>query len=73
MGLVNLLFRDRCHNETWFALMLAAMHLFAWTKRLCLSADLLTAEPKRLRYSVHHVAARVVRSGRRLFVRVQCS
>ncbi len=70
MGLENLPFRDLCPNESWFALVLAAMDLTAWTKGLCLEGELRRAEPKRLRYTLFHSAARIARSGRRVIVRV---
>jgi hypothetical protein len=71
MGLENLPFSDLCPNENWVALVLAAMDLFAWTKRICLDGDLAKAEPKRLRYALFHLGARIVRSGRRIIVRIQ--
>ena len=71
MGLRNLPFRDLVANENWVALVLAAMDLLAWTKRLCLDGDLRHVEPKRLRYTLLHTAARVVRSGRQIIVRLQ--
>ena len=73
MGLENLPFRDLCPNENWVALVLAAMDLVAWMKRLCLDGDFRRAEPKRLRYTLLHTAARVARSGRRIIVRLQRS
>jgi hypothetical protein len=72
-GLSNLPFRDLCPNENWFALVLAAMDLVAWTKGICLEGDLRLAEPKRLRFTLLHVGARLVRNGRRLILRVQRS
>ena len=37
---------------------------------LLLDGTLATAEPKQLRYRLLHVAARLIRSGRRLHVRI---
>lgn len=73
MGLMNLPFRDRCPNETWSTLVLAAMDLFARTRRPTLTGELARAEPKRIRYRVLRVAARVVRNGRRMIIRIQRS
>ena len=73
MGLENLPFRDLCPNENWMALVLAAQDLVAWTKGVCLDPDLRSAEPKRLRYALFHVAARLVRSGRQVRVRIQAT
>lgn len=49
----------------WLKLALTAIDLLAWTKTLLLHHELATAEPKKLRYRLLHVAARVTRSGRR--------
>jgi hypothetical protein len=71
MGLRNLPFRDVASNEAWVELVLAAMDLVAWTKSLCLDGELRRAEPKRLRFALLHVGARVVRTGRRTVLRLQ--
>jgi hypothetical protein len=71
MGLRNLPFRDVASNEAWVELVLAAMDLVAWMKRLCLDGELRRAEPKRLRFALLHVGARVVRTGRRVVLRLQ--
>ena len=47
------------------------MDMMAWTKALCLDPALAKAEPKRLRYAFLHVAARIVRGGRRITLRIQ--
>jgi hypothetical protein len=73
MGLVNLPFRDVVPNNAWLQLVLCAMDLVAWTKSLCLDGDLACAEPKRLRYTFLHTAARVVTGGRRTRLRLQRS
>lgn len=73
MGLRNLPFRDVVSNEAWVEIVLAAMDLVAWTKSLCLEGELRRAEPKRLRFALLHVAARVVRTGRQIVVRLERS
>ena len=73
MGLRNLPFRDVVSNEAWVEIVLAAMDLVAWTKSLRLEGELRRAEPKRLRFALLHVAARVVRTGRQIVVRLQRS
>jgi hypothetical protein len=73
MGLANFPSADRSTNETWLELVVCAMDLVAWTKALCLDGDLARAEPKRLRYALLHTAGRLVRSGRRIQVRLQRS
>ena len=48
-----------------------AVDLIAWTQHLLLSGDLAKAEPKTLRYRLLHVAARLTRGQRRLWLRIQ--
>ena len=71
MGLVNLPFRDIVPNNAWLQLVLCAMDLMAWTKAICLDGELANAEPKRLRYTFLHTAARIVTGGRRTKLRIQ--
>jgi DDE family transposase len=70
-GLRNLPFRDFEHNRVWLALVLIAHDLIAWTQRLLLTGELARAEPKRLRYRLMHVAARLAFHGRRAHLRLQ--
>jgi hypothetical protein len=53
------------HNQTWLELSLVAQDLLCWTKLICLTGELATAEPKRLRHRLLHIAGRLVRHGRR--------
>ena len=69
-GLENLPFRDFQMNQVWLELVLIAHDLIAWTKALLLSGELAKAEPKRLRYRLLHVAARLAFSGRRAKLRL---
>ena len=50
-----------------------AVDLTAWTQQLLLHGDLAKAEPKTLRYRLLHVAARLTRGQRRLWLRIQRS
>ena len=59
------------HNQTWLELSLIAQDLLCWTKLLCLDGELAKAEPKRLRHRLLHMAARIVRHGRRTRLRLQ--
>jgi hypothetical protein len=59
-GLRNLPFRDFAHNQVWLAIVGLAHDLIVWTQRLLLTGELATAEPKRLRYRLLHIAARLV-------------
>jgi hypothetical protein len=58
-GLRNLPFRDFAHNQVWLAIVRLAHDLIAWTQRLLLAGELAKAEPKRLRYRLLHIAARL--------------
>jgi hypothetical protein len=49
---------------------LAAQDLITFFQRLCLSGEAQRWEPKRLRYRLLHVGARLVRSGRRWILRL---
>ena len=69
-GLENLPFRDFQMNAVWLELVLIAHDLIAWTKALLLSGELSKAEPKRLRYRLLHVAARLAFSGRQAKLRL---
>jgi hypothetical protein len=72
-GLRNLPFRDFEHNRIWLALVLLAHDLIRWTQHLLVDGELAKAEPKRLRYRLLHVAARLAFSGRRAKLRLQAS
>jgi Transposase DDE domain group 1 len=72
-GLRNLPFRDFEHNRVWLALVLIAHDLIAWTQRLLLTGELARAEPKRLRYRLLHVAARLSFHARGARLRLQAS
>jgi hypothetical protein len=65
--------RDFGVNAVWFELSLAAIDLLAWMRLLLLDGELATAEPKKLRYRLLHVAARLTRGGRRLRLRISAT
>jgi hypothetical protein len=69
-GLRNLPFRDFEHNRVWLMLVLFAHDLIAWTQRLLLTGELARAEPKRLRYRLLHVAARLAFHARKATLRI---
>ena len=50
-----------------------AVDLIAWAQTLLLESALAAAEPKTLRYRLLHVAARLTRGQRRLWLRLQTS
>ncbi|MFK0259545.1 IS1380 family transposase [Streptomyces sp. NPDC090445] len=60
-------------NAVWLELSLAAIDLLAWMRVLLLEGELATAEPKKLRYRLLHVAARLTRGGRRLRLRISAT
>jgi hypothetical protein len=62
--------REFAINAVWLQLALTAADLIAWTQTILLDAALAKAEPKLLRYRLLHTAARIVRRGRRTFVKI---
>jgi hypothetical protein len=64
-GLRNLPCKGYPQNKVWLELALTAADLLSWTQKLCLHGDLARCEPAALRYRLLHVAARLVRTGRR--------
>ncbi|MGH7750746.1 MAG: transposase, partial [Candidatus Dormibacteria bacterium] len=70
-GLRNLPFRDFAANEVWLELVFVAQDLVAWAQLLCLTGAASSWEPKRLRHRLLHVAARLTRGGRRVYLRLQ--
>ncbi|MEU1134378.1 IS1380 family transposase [Streptomyces sp. NPDC005900] len=60
-------------NATWLELSLAAIDLLSWARFLLLDGELAAAEPKKLRYRLLHVAARLTRGGRRLRLRISAT
>jgi hypothetical protein len=57
-------------NQAWLQLALAGIDLLAWTQHLLLHGELAAAEPKKLRYRLLHVAARLTRSARQTRLRI---
>jgi len=58
------------HNRAWLEVSLLGQALLRWAARLCLEGELALAEPKRVRQRLLHVAGRLVRSGRRVALRL---
>ncbi|MGZ6725579.1 MAG: IS1380 family transposase [Solirubrobacteraceae bacterium] len=63
-GLQKLPFKQFALNEVWLQIVMLAHDLIVWTQALCLDGELAKAEPKRLRYRLLHLAARLAFSGR---------
>lgn len=57
-------------NQAWLELALTGIDLLAWTQHLLLDGELAHAEPKKLRYRLLHVAARITRTARRTRLRI---
>ena len=60
-------------NQAWLDASMTACILLAWLRLLALDGDLAKAEPKTLRYRVLHAAARLVRGGRRRWLKIAAS
>ncbi len=69
-GLANLPSAEFTINQAWCALVLVAGDLFAWMKGLLLRGELAQAGPKRLRFALLHAAGVIVRSARRVILRI---
>jgi hypothetical protein len=71
-GLGHLPSRHQNINEVWTELALIAADLLALTQSMLLTTDpeLHRAEPKTLRYRLLHVAARITRGQRKVFLRL---
>ena len=63
-GLAKLPFKPFALNEVWVEIVMLAHDLLVWTQALALDGELAKAEPKRLRYRLLHIAARLAFSGR---------
>ena len=70
-GLAKLPFKEFKLNEVWLEIVMLAHDLIVWTQALLLDGELAKAEPKRLRYRLLHVAARLAFSGRRAKLHLQ--
>jgi hypothetical protein len=64
-GLAKFPFKAFALNEVWLEIVMLAHDLLVWTQALVLEGELSKAEPKRLRYRLPHVSARLAFSGRR--------
>ena len=65
-GLANLPFSAFAANQAWLEAALVAHDITVWTQQLLFDGDHKRCEPKRLRYRLLHVAARLTRHARRL-------
>jgi hypothetical protein len=70
-GLAKFPFKQFQLNEVWLEIVMLAHDLLVWTQALVLDGELAKAEPKRIRYRLLHVAARLAFSGRRAKLHLQ--
>jgi hypothetical protein len=57
-------------NQAWLELALTGIDLLCWTQHLLLDGPLAAAEPKKLRYRLLHVAAKLTRTARTTTMRI---
>jgi len=57
-------------NAAWLELALTGIDLLCWTQHLLLDGPLAAAEPKKLRYRLLHVAAKLTRTARTTTLRI---
>ena len=70
-GLRNLPLHDFAANQIWLEIVQLAADLLTWTQHLALhDSAARTWEPKRLRLRLLNIAGRIVRTGRREFLRL---
>ncbi len=69
-GMAKMPFAAFEHNQAWLEVSLLAQAILRWAALLCLEGELALAEPKRVRQRLLHVAGRLVRSGRRVALRL---
>jgi hypothetical protein len=69
-GLERMPFSSFDANAAWMEMVLAAADLLVWCQQLLLDGDLAVAEPRTLRYRLLHVAGRLVRRDRRVWLRL---
>ncbi len=69
-GLLRFPFVDQDANRAWLAVVCFAADLVRWFQLLCLGGELAAANPKRLRWTLWHTPARLVRRAGRRVVRI---
>jgi hypothetical protein len=69
-GLERMPFSSFDANAAWMEMVLAAADLLVWCQQLLLDGDLALAEPRTLRYRLLHVAGRLVRQARQVWLRL---
>jgi hypothetical protein len=72
-GLAKFPFKEFALNEVWLEIVMLAHDLIIWTQALTLDGELANAEPKRVRYRLLHVAARLAFHGRQAKLHLQAT
>ncbi|MEV6636447.1 transposase [Actinoplanes sp. NPDC051470] len=57
-------------NTVWLQLALTGIDLLSWTQHLLLDGPLAAAEPKKLRYRLLHITAKLTRTARTTTLRL---
>jgi hypothetical protein len=69
-GIERMPFTSFDANAAWMETTLTAADLLVWTQRICFTGELARCEPRTLRYRILHIAARIIRSARRIELRL---
>jgi len=69
-GLQRFPFTDWEANQAWLQTIMWAADLTRWFQLLCLTGPLAKAKPRRLRWTLWHAPARIIRTARRDVVRI---
>ncbi|MCQ8836585.1 transposase, partial [Streptomyces malaysiensis] len=69
-GLRNLPFHDTAQNRIWLEIVQIALDLLAWMAMLALTGKPRLWEPRRLRLRLFSIAAQLVTTGRRRYLRL---
>jgi Transposase DDE domain group 1 len=69
-GLNRFPFTDLDANRAWMQTVMTADSLVRWFQQLCCTGPIAKAEPKRLRWTMWHTPARIIRQGRQHIVRI---
>ena len=69
-GLERMPFTSFAANAAWMEMVLCAADLLVWCQQLLLDGELAVAEPRTLRYRLLHVAGRLVRRARQVWLRL---
>lgn len=69
-GLMRFPFAGFEANQAWLQVVCWAADLVRWFQLLCLTGPLAKALPKRLRWSIWHTPARIIRTARRDVIRI---